>query len=141
MEGRKNRKNASATLRKEKDVINTLGLTADVHSFFTKNWSANSGIDLYSDKVNSQREDINTNTSASVANRGLYPNASVYGNYSLYTLHHFRFNRFMIEAGGRYNYYSIGINDANLGKISIKPDALVFQAGAGYKISNVFNLL
>lgn len=135
IEGRKNRKNGSASLRKDKDVINTLGLTADVHSFFTKNWSANSGIDLYSDKVNSQREDINTNTSASVANRGLYPNASVYGNYSLYTLHHFSFNNWLIDLGVRANAFKININDTTLGIVKLNPSALVSNVAVLYKIN------
>jgi hemoglobin/transferrin/lactoferrin receptor protein len=135
IEGRKNIKNASTALRNEKDETKTLGITADVLSAFSIIWTANSGLEVYMDKINSFREDINTNTNIGVAKRGLYPDFSKYGNYSLYSLHHFNFNKWMVDVGFRVNAFKIQINDTTLGAIKINPSALVSNAALLYKIN------
>ena len=71
IEGRNSRKNGTASLRKEKDKINTIGFTTDIFSEINKVWTANSGIELYHDKVGSTRDDINTQTGMSSSKRGL----------------------------------------------------------------------
>jgi len=139
-EHRNSRKNGSQVLRLEDDKAATISMGVDIYSDISKNWSSNTGVEIYADKINSKRVDLDISTNQGISKRGLYPDGASYKNGALYSLHHLKFNRFMIEVGGRYNYYSIGINDVSLGKISIKPDALVFQAGVGYKISDVFNL-
>ena len=55
IEGRNSRRNGSNILRRERDKVNTLGFTVDVASHFSKVWSANSGVEVYADKVNSMR--------------------------------------------------------------------------------------
>jgi hemoglobin/transferrin/lactoferrin receptor protein len=133
-EGRNSRKNGSATLRKEKDKVNTLGFTVDVNSSFRKYWTANSGIELYYDKVNSKREDITNGTI--VSKRGLYPDNSKYGNYSLYSLHHFSLNKFRIDAGIRYNLFDIRITDTAAGKAKFTPSSFVYNAALLYNFGN-----
>src|SRR5688572_28261031 len=59
LEGRNSRKNGSNSFRFEKDKVNTLGLTTDLSSVFSKVWSANSDIELYYYKVISVTEDFN----------------------------------------------------------------------------------
>ncbi len=135
IEGRNNRKNGSTTLRKEKDEISTPGFTVDVFSQFNKLWTANTGVELYHDKVGSTREDINTQTGAGTFKRGLYPDDSKYGNYSVYSLHHFNFQRWIVEAGLRFNTFSIRISDTTLGDVKISPSALVGNAAVMYKIA------
>lgn len=139
-EHRNSRKNGSQVLRLEDDKAATISMGVDIYSDISKNWSSNTGVEIYVDKINSKRVDLDISTNQGISKRGLYPDGATYKNGALYSLHHLKFNRLMIEVGGRYNYYSIGINDISLGKISIKPDALVFQAGVGYKISDGFNL-
>jgi outer membrane cobalamin receptor len=73
IEGRNSRKNGSNTLRKERDETNTLGLTTDVFSHFSSAWTANSGVELYNDKVNSTREDHHVQSRSISTLRGLYP--------------------------------------------------------------------
>lgn len=128
IEGRNSRKNGTTSLRKEKDKINTIGFTTDVFSEFNKVWTANSGVELYYDNVGSTREDINTQTGVSSPNRGLYPDDSRYGNYSLYSLHHFHSGRWIMDAGIRFNTFDIRISDTTLGNVKIFPSAWVGNA-------------
>jgi hemoglobin/transferrin/lactoferrin receptor protein len=134
IEGRNSLKNGSTALRKERDAINTAGFTVDILSAIRKNWTANSGIELYHDKVSSTRNDINTQTAQSISKRGLYPDASRYGNYSVYSLHHFQLGKWVADAGLRFNTFSIRISDTSLGNVQISPSALVGNAGVLYKL-------
>jgi hemoglobin/transferrin/lactoferrin receptor protein len=135
LEGRNNRKNGSNSLRKERDKINTIGLTADFFSELNKVWTANSGMELYYDRVGSTREDINTQTGAGITKRGLYPDDSRYGNFSLYSLHHFHYAKWIVDAGLRYNVFNIRISDTTLGNVKISPSALVANAALMYQLS------
>lgn len=135
IEGKESRRNGSNTLRTERDEVNTLGFTTDVSSNFSPIWSANSGIELYTDKVSSTRQDVNTQSAAKSNLRGLYPDNSKYGNYSLYSLHHFNFGNWVVESGIRYNAFSINISDTTLGKVKITPSSTVYNASLLYKLT------
>lgn len=134
-EGRNNQKNGSQVLRVERDRVRTAGLTLDNISVFSRHWSANSGIEIYLDKVFSTREDINLSTSTTEQKRGLYPDLAGYGNYSAYSLHHFNSGRWMIDAGIRFNQFAANIKDTSLGKVRINPSAFVYNAAFLYKLS------
>jgi len=134
IEGRNSRKNGTTVLRKEKDEVNTVGFTVDINSAFTKNWTANSGIELYYDKVLSRREDIDQLTNRISSKRGLYPHGSTYGNYSIFSLHHVQLKQLRIDAGLRYNLFRIRLTDTSLGKVYIKPSALVGNLAVSYNI-------
>ncbi|HEX8460057.1 MAG TPA: TonB-dependent receptor, partial [Segetibacter sp.] len=136
VEGRNSQKNGSNILRRERDEINTLGFTTDISSKFSDVWSANSGVELYNDNVNSTREDVSIQSAAKTILRGLYPNNSKSGNYSLYSLHHFAFNNWVVESGIRYNIFSISITDTTLGKVKITPSSFVYNASLLYKLTN-----
>lgn len=134
-ETRNSQKNGTTVLRKELDQVNTIGLTADVQSVYNKYWTSNSGMDLYTDKIKSIRNDINTNTQLKSAKRGLYPDGATYGNYSIFSLHQISFKKWQVSAGVRYNSFSIKINDTSLGKVQLTPTAFVFNAGIIYTVS------
>ncbi|ULQ52031.1 TonB-dependent receptor plug domain-containing protein [Flavihumibacter fluvii] len=136
IEGRLSSKNNSTTLRKEKDAVNTLGLTAEVFSEIARNWTANSGIELYQDAVSSERSDINESTGAEKELRGLYPDGARYGNYSVYSLHHIKWHRVSVELGARYNFFNIRLTDTSLGKVAIQPSALVGNAALMYHLND-----
>lgn len=135
IEGRNSRKNASTIERREKDKVNTAGVTFNVTSAPAKFWKANSGIEFYNDRVFSSRTDVNLSNNASVVLRGLYPNNSRYGNYSLFTLHHFLFDNLSIDVGLRYNLFNIRISDTSLGNVKMNPSAVVGNAAILYKLS------
>lgn len=136
IEGRRSRKNGNFAEIREKDKINTLGFTADIFSSIARYWTANSGIELYNDKVNSTRNDFNTQTLEVANKRGLYPDGARYGNYSVYSLHHFNFDRWKIDAGLRFNTFDIRLSDTTLGKVKISPSALVANVALMYKITD-----
>lgn len=135
IEGRNSLRIGNAVLRKEKDEVNTSGLTVDLYSAFSHKWSANSGIELYRDKVWSLREDIVEATGAIEALRGLYPHGAAYDNYSVYSLHHFDFNRLGVEIGARFNVLDIRLTDGSLGKVKVNPSAMVGNAALIYDLN------
>ncbi len=135
-EGRNSRKNGSSILRSERDNTGTAGFTIDVFSSINKIWTANSGIELYHDRVGSTRKDIDMQSGATAQKRGLYPDGSGYGNYSVYTMHHFRLGKWIADAGLRFNTFAIQVTDTNLGRIKINPSAIVGNAALMYQLSN-----
>jgi outer membrane receptor protein involved in Fe transport len=140
IEGRSSQKNGSVMLQRERDKVNTVGFTTDISSRITDAWTANSGIELYHDKVNSFREDINTQSASKTNKRGLYPDNSKYGNYSLYSLHHFNLKNWIIETGLRFNAFSISVTDTTLGKVKIHPSSFVYNASLLYKLTQNHSL-
>ena len=133
-EDRRSRKNGSNALRKEIDKVKTAGLSVDINSSITNWWSANSGIELYYDHVGSTRYDIDVVSNASVSKRGLYPDHSKYGNYSLYSLHHIQTGKWIFDGGLRFNTFAIRITDSALGKVKINPSAIVGNAAVMYRL-------
>jgi len=131
-EGRNSQKNGNDMLRKERDEVATVSASVDVFSAPGKNWTANSGLEFYHDKISSTREDVNTVNLISKSARGLYPDGSTYLNASLYSLHHLQLKKFNFEAGIRYNKFNATIHDEILGKVKINPSALVINTGVNY---------
>lgn len=134
-EGRYSRKNGSALLREEKDKTRTAGFTADIFSVLSANWTANSGVEIYLDKVSSSRTDINTIDGTTSVKRGLYPDGSDYGNFSLYSLQHFRYRKWLLDAGIRYNRFAVRIEDSTLGQVTIHPSALVANTALSWNFA------
>ncbi len=134
LEGRNSRKIGSSTLRREEDKVQTLGLTLENESRITPFWTASSGIELYMDKVGSTRSDRDLRNNGTEAKRGLYPDGASYGNYSVFSLHHFAWQKLTVDAGLRYNLFSIRINDTTLGSVKITPAAVVANAAVLYQL-------
>lgn len=114
----------------EEDQVKTVGLTADIFSNFHPNWTANSGVEFYGDKVNSSKQQIAIASGTSVNQRGLYPNGASMQNFSLYSLHHIAVGKFNVEAGLRYNALQIEVDTA-----IVKPASFVFNAALLYQIN------
>lgn len=127
-EGRNSRKNGSTVLRKENDKVRSLGLSFNVLSQFTEGWSANSGFEIYDDFVKSSRIDIDEKTNIAVAKRGLYPNDSKMTNFSAFTLHELKFDKWQLGIGGRLNGFNIQVTDEIVGKSTLTPSAFVWNA-------------
>lgn len=135
VEKRSSRKNGSQTLRREMDKVTGLSLTGDISSVFAKGWTANSGIEIYHDKVNSTRDDINTTTNAGIGSRGLYPDGSSVTNYAVYSLHHLNYRKWILDLGLRYHLSDINLTDTSLGDVNLNPGALVGNVGLLYAVS------
>ena len=128
-------KKGSTTTRYERDAIETLSFGGEINTQINKHWEANSGIELYRDEVRSFRNDYVFIRINEANKRGLYPDNSRYTNLAIYSIHHLQFNKLTIEAGARFNQYNASIKDQTLGKIAIKPGALVFQGGLNYQLN------
>lgn len=123
-------RNGNANRFIEDDRVRTVGFVADVFSVINNKWSANSGIEFYSDKVNSSKQQIAIASGAILNQRGLYPNGARMGNLSLYSLHHFALGKFNIEAGVRYNALQIEVDTA-----LVKPSSFVMNAALLYQLN------
>ncbi|MCY7350123.1 MAG: TonB-dependent receptor [Cytophagaceae bacterium] len=140
-EGRVSQKNNSPTRRTETDRVRTAGLTVNVFSEFSEKWTANSGLEVYRDAVNSDKIDVNsTQSSIPRPTRGLYPDGATYLNYAVYSLHQWQLARWQLSLGGRFNGFSINLSDATLGKVNLQPNALVGNAAVLYQISEQSNV-
>ena len=135
IEQRKLQKNASTTLRAERDEITTLGILADVQGQFSSTWSAHSGIDYFNDRINSSREDINLTNNSIKALRGLYPNNAGYQYQSAYSIHHLDLDAWQIETGLRFHQNVASLPDTTLGLTQVKSSALVYSLGVARAIS------
>ena len=139
LERRDYQKNGNANKFIEEDRVETWGNVVDVFSNFSKNWTANSGIEYYHDQVNSFKQQITIASSQVLNLRGLYPNNASSGNFSVYSLHHFTKGKFELETGLRYNSFTISIPDTvttslKLGDISVKPASLVSNLALLYNL-------
>lgn len=130
-------KNNSNTLRIENDAIKTKGISLVNISKFSDFWNASSGLEIYSDRVNSLREDF-TNKQK-VLKRGLYPNGSKYLNQAIFSLHQLKLNSTIFNAGLRWNTVNMEIPDEKLGTSKVKNAALVYNLSILQKIGKKLN--
>lgn len=135
-EGRNSQKNASNVYRVENDQVKTFGSFINVRSEILPNWDASSGIEFYSDKVNSTKQDTDFQNNKITYSRGLYPDASTFNSYAAYSLHHINMNKWDVNFGARFNAYAIHVNDQTLGKVKVSPQALVGNLALGYHLEN-----
>lgn len=134
-------KNGSANKFEETDKVKTLGLTAQVDSKFSNQWTAISGIEWYHDQVKSNKQQIGVTTGTVLTQRGLYPDNASSANFSVYSLHQFNLHKFQLNAGLRYNSFAIKIKDTaaganQLGEVTVKPSSLVANFSLLYHLSN-----
>ncbi len=139
-ETRESRKNGSAVLRSENDRVKTYSLSADLLAGKGAVWSANTGFELYNDRVNSNRLDFNLISQAEDLKRGLYPDGSSMTSLALYSLHTFDLLKWNITGGARINSYINNVEDQDLGTVTLKPAALVGNIALLRKINNTSSL-
>ena len=140
VEKRSYQKNDANNKFLEEDKVKTVGLTVDIQSIITNNWTTNSGVEYYYDKVNSNKQQIAITNNNITYQRGLYPNNASSTNFSIFNLHHVKINRFQIEAGLRYNSFAIKVFDTsttffNLGDVVVQPSSLVSNLAVLFSIN------
>ena len=134
-EGRLSQKNGTTALRSETDKVQTWGLTYNNQSRFLRGLlTLNSGIELYRDKVNSERYDENNTTLQRTYSRGLYPDNSTFLNYAAYSVISTNTPRVNSTFGLRYNGFVIDIPDATIGNSRLTPAAFVYNYNLSYNI-------
>jgi outer membrane cobalamin receptor len=133
-------KNGSTSLRTETDLVKSLSFSAEAMTSDQKNWSANSGIDIYKDIVNSDRYDKNLLTNDAIMKRGLYPDGATMTSIAAFSMHTFDFNHWIINAGARYNTFINKVKDANEGTVTLSPSAVVGNLAILRKLTSTSNL-
>jgi len=134
VEGRSSQKNNASIRREERDAVQTLGFSSNISSRLTGFWTANSGIEMYADKVSSSRHDIDLNTGNTTAKRGLYPDGASMQSWAVFTRHEIKFRPWKLELGARYNGFKIDITDEVLGETTISPQALIWDGALMYRL-------
>ena len=128
------RRNGSKMLRSERDRAATISAGADMLLQLSRRWTSNIGIEVYRDRVRSERTDTDLELGIYRELRGLYPDGSEYLNMAGYAMQHIDLGRLQMEGGLRYNRYRASIRDTTLGSVVIRPDAVVFQGGANLRL-------
>lgn len=139
-EGRNMQKNGSSTLRIENDKVRTLAFSAEAFTSNDKAWSANNGLEIYNDLMNSIRTDKDVSSGSEVSKRGLYPDGSTMTSMALFSLHTLDLQSWVVTAGARFNTYVNKVEDVNLGTTTLTPSALVGNLGLLRKLNESSNL-
>lgn len=134
IEGINSQKNNSLDSKKQRDEVHTMGLIAEVISHPKSNWHAQSGVEYYFDKVNSEAFVLNSNTNKETSQRGSYADGSTSSNLAMFTNHQFDLHKFQFSAGTRFNMVAVSVIDNTFGNQKINPNALVGNAGVMYKL-------
>ncbi len=124
-ETRVTQKQESTTLNTENDVVKNYGFVLDILSDFTKKWSAVSGLEFYSDLINSSKIETNTDTGDQTKKRGLYPDNSKMKNFAVFSQHTVKFEKINLQLGGRFNANQINSVDVEFGEVTLKPQSIV----------------
>ncbi len=124
-ETRITQKQESPTLKTENDVVKNYGFVLDNFSEFTKNWSAVSGLEFYSDLINSSKIETNTETGEQIEKRGLYPDNSEMKNFAVFSQHTLKFEKIHLQLGGRFNVNQLNSVDEDFGEVTLKPHSIV----------------
>jgi outer membrane receptor protein involved in Fe transport len=136
LEVREKQKAGSPELVREEDKVRTIGANVDIVSEFSEIWNASSGVEYYHDGINSITRSNNQETLEMQVLRGLYPDDASYDNFAVFSMHSFDLNKWSLNAGLRYNLIRLQLEDSIFGNSTIKPDALVGNIGAVYKINH-----
>jgi len=139
-EGRESRKNGSTVLRYENDQVRSLGAIAQITNGFGKSWSANSGVEVYHDLVNSTRVDTDEKTGVAASKRGLYPNNATMMSMAAFSLHELDWQKWHFTAGLRWNTFVVKVKDEAIGTARLMPSALVGNAAVLRKLGRHSNL-
>jgi hemoglobin/transferrin/lactoferrin receptor protein len=123
------------TISFEYDRIKSMAIQAEAVWKFTGEWISRLGIEWNRDNITSSRNQLNTSTGITTPRRGLYPDGSIYQHAALYNIHQLKMGKWQLEGGWRYHLYNIQLMEATLGKVTVKPDALVFLSGASFAIT------
>ena len=135
-EGRIKQREGSNIRSTEEDEVRTFSFVAETQSIIKDNWTAVSGIEWYRDKVFSSKIEEDLNDRTSTISRGLYPDDSEAQNIAFFSSHNFRFNKFKLNAGVRFNLFDLDIQDETFGNTSVQPTAFVGNVSGYYQLES-----
>ncbi len=129
-EGRVRRRKTSVVETREKDVVSTLGLAADMGGRLTPWLAWHGGAELYDDVVRSSRTDTNLATGGSTPVRGLYPDGSTRRSVAAFAMATIASGRWAVDTGARYTRDDVRAEDPVFGPTALAPDAIVGSVAA-----------
>jgi hypothetical protein len=139
-EGRELQKNGSSILRTENDKVRSFAFSAEAFSSDSNGWSANTGVEVYNDLVNSSRTDRDLSTDVAVLKRGLYPDGATMTSIAVFSMHTFDLQSWNFTAGARYNTFINKVSDETVGMTKLTPAALVGNFAILRKLNKTSNL-
>ncbi len=134
VEGLSTQRNNATTRSKGKDVVNTWGAIAEVHSQPATFWQIQSGVEYYLDQVSSEASTVTIQTDDQTARRGNFADGSLMQNLAVFTSHVLDFNRFQLTGGLRFTAVTLQIRDEAINSPTIRPSALVGNLSATYTL-------
>ena len=132
IENRSLQKKGSVTRREEGDRVQTWGLVGQVKSRWSQAISSITGVELYQDRIASNRADLTNNKFTAL--RGLYPDQSMYRTLSIFNLHQWTLPSWQMQVGLRYQNAEAILPDTTVGNATISTGALVYDVGVAYLI-------
>jgi hemoglobin/transferrin/lactoferrin receptor protein len=139
-EGRELLKNGSSILRNENDKVRSFAFSAETFTSDVNGWSANSGLEVYNDLINSSRIDRDLLSDVTVLKRGLYPDGATMTSFAAFSMHTFDLQNWNITAGARFNTFINKVKDETVGIIKLTPSALVGNLGILRKLNKTSSL-
>jgi hemoglobin/transferrin/lactoferrin receptor protein len=140
-ETRKTQKQESNIFKTENDVVKNYGFVLDNFSEFSKNWSAVSGLEFYSDLIHSSKVETDTDTGEQTNKRGLYPDNSKMKNFAVFTQHTLKLDKIHLQLGGRYNANQLNSVDEEFGEVELKPQSIVGNFSFQYLLNKSDNFI
>ena len=124
----------SSTITSENDQLKSFSLQSEAVWKLSPHWNIRTGIEWNQDNVFSKRNQLNTTTGTTVARRGLYPDGASFSHGAIYHLQQLQKGKWQLEGGLRYHWYHIRLEETTLGKISVRPNALVYLLGGSFSL-------
>lgn len=135
VEGRYRQRQGETLEVRERDEVETLGVVVEARSEPRAGWRATSGVELYHDRVASSAAASDLATGAGETRRGLYPDGATATSLAAFTLHSFDVGRLGLTLGGRFNSFAIAADDPVVGRIDVRPSALVGNASVLFRLT------
>ena len=120
---------------REKDVVDTFGLSVEARSRPAAGWSVVSGVEAYHDHVASAREDVDLATAVTVSRRGLYPDGATAHSLAAFVNSSLDWRSLVIDVGGRLTRYGVDASDASFGTPQMRHSAAVGTAAVLWKLT------
>ncbi len=132
-EGIVSQKNGSNNIKKQRDVIDTQGLVAEINSQWKSNWQSQTGVEYYHDNVKSEANVTDIVTEAVTEQRGSFADGSTSDNMAFFSNHVVDWKKLQLTTGARFNIVKVSVKDTTFGDQRIKPSAVVGNVGLSYK--------
>jgi outer membrane cobalamin receptor len=139
-EGRFLRRQGAAVETQEKDTVQTTAVVVDARKQLSRLLVAQTGAEVYHDRVGSRRTDVNLQSGAAGTRRGLYPDGATSLSLAAFSRVVWTQRRFLSEAGLRWTTVRVRASDATFRNLDVSPRAVVGQAAASWQVAGPVRL-